>query len=262
MLRRLEKTTTQVYRSLQKPLVAPVIGITTYGCQETGNFYSPATYAKSIERCGGIPILLPPINNVCKFQPATLLDRLDGIIFAGGGDIDPVHYDGDGHPTIYNIDPDRDAAEIALAEYALNSPIPILGICRGLEILMVASGGKLIPHLPDEFGDDIAHRCQELKATKHLVQILQQTRLSSIVTVKEMMVVSWHHQAVCCPPPGWRLCAQAPDGVIEALESERHPWAIALQWHPELAPEDHSQQRIFEALIAATQNHPNVSLAG
>jgi putative glutamine amidotransferase len=230
------------------PWVPPIIGITAYSDKQNSNFYSPAGYSKAVRLAGGIAILLPPVES----DPAAILEIVDGLIFTGGGDIEPALYNGIMHPTIYGIDPERDASELPLAKLALKTNIPILGICRGLEVLMVASGGDLIPHVPEEFGEAVIHRIEVLRPAQHSVQILPGSRLADIVgtTVLET-VVSWHHQAVRRAPMGWRVTAQAPDGVIEALEHEHHTWAIALQWHPEMSLGDALQQQIFQAFVDA-----------
>jgi putative glutamine amidotransferase len=179
---------------------------------------------------------------------------VDGLILSGGGDIDPAIYNGQPHATVYNVDPQRDRFEVALAKLVLKTDIPVLGICRGLEVLVVASGGSLIPHLPDEFGEAIAHRSHQSRPSEHVVQIAPESRLASVIGVTEPNIVSWHHQAVRTVPPGWRTVARASDGVIEALEHEHHSWAIALQWHPELSLHDPQQQRIFQDFVAAARD--------
>jgi putative glutamine amidotransferase len=227
---------------------APIIGITTYGRNASGEFYLPALYIDTVRRAGGVPLLLPP----GEAHPNRLIQLVDGLIFTGGGDIDPDHYKGASHPAIYKIDPERDAFELELARLAIEAEVTLLGICRGLQVLSVASGGKLLPHVPDAFGTDVLHRGEPLHPVRHAVELQSGSRLAAIVGAAQMEVVSWHHQAVPTVPPGWQVAAFAPDGVIEALEHEGHPWAVALQWHPEMsAAEDPSQQRIFTAFVAA-----------
>ena len=229
----------------------PLIGITTASQHLTGSFYLPGVYVKAVRSAGGLPILLPPGE---PEEGAFILERIDGLIFSGGGDIDPSAYNGSLHPTIYNLDPERDRFEIALSQLALSTDIPVLGICRGLEVLVVATGGSLVSHLPDEFGAVVVHRAEQALPSKHLVQIASESRIATFMEMTEATVVSWHHQATSTVPPGWRVTAKAPDGVIEALEHERHPWAIALQWHPELSIKDQAQQRIFQAFVTAAHN--------
>lgn len=227
-----------------------LIGITTAGQLDTRLFSIRGDYVEAVRQAGGLPVLLPPGEP----DPAAILDRVDGLILSGGGDIDPALYNGQPHATVYNVDQQRDLFELALAKLVMKTDIPVLGICRGLEVLVVAGGGTLIPHLPDEFGEAIAHRTHQTRPSEHQVHISPDSRLASVIGVTEPNIVSWHHQAVRTVPAGWRTVAWASDGVIEALEHEHHPWAIALQWHPELSLHDPQQQRIFQAFIAAARN--------
>ncbi len=227
----------------------PIIGITTYGRQESGQFCLMGTHVEAVRIAGGVPILLPPGEE----NLSTVLNLVEGLIFSGGGDIDPVTYGGLPHSTVYLVDQERDAFDLALAQLALQREIPVLGICRGLEVLIVASGGSLITHVPDEFGLDIAHRADLRQPIEHSVQIKSSSRLAKILRTTEATVVSWHHQAVRTVAPEWQIAAYAPDGVIEALEHKHHPWAIALQWHPELSLNHPPQQQIFQSLIQAAR---------
>lgn len=229
----------------------PLIGITTSGQQITGSFCLRREYVEAVRCAGGIPILLPPGQP----EADTILEQVDGLIFSGGGDIDPVAYNGSPHPTIYNLDSQRDASELALAQLVLGKDIPVLGICRGLEVLVVATGGSLVSHLPDEFGEAVAHRADQLHSVEHSVQITPGSLLNTIVGTTEIKVMSWHHQAANTVPLQWRITARASDGVIEALEHKSHPWAIALQWHPELSINNPQQLRIFQAFVAAASTH-------
>jgi putative glutamine amidotransferase len=246
--RNLSKTTARTALAQHKlPSTPPIIGITTHKHTEVGTFYSPVGYANAVRRTGGVPILLPPGEP----DPMVFLEVVDGLIFTGGGDLDPATYNGSTHPTIYGVDSERDASELALAKLAMQLDKPVLGICRGLEVLIVASGGDLVQHIPDEFGQTILHRLDVLKPSEHSVQILPESQLATIIGITEITVVSWHHQAARTAPPGWRVTAKAPDGVVEALEHEHHPWGIALQWHPELSPTDPLHLCIFHAFLEA-----------
>ncbi|MDZ8227624.1 gamma-glutamyl-gamma-aminobutyrate hydrolase family protein [Nostoc sp. ChiVER01] len=230
----------------------PLIGITTYGRLAPLPFSLPSEYIDAVRASGGIPILLPP----GEVEQAQLLDSLDGLIISGGGDIDPACYNGFVHPTIYSVDRERDAFELQLGKFALERHLPILGICRGLQILIVACGGTLIPHIPDVYGTSALHRLEPEPGrrlpTEHLVRIDVESLLADCLQNSHISVVSWHHQAVDKVPPGWRVVAHAwDDGVIEAVEHEQHPWAIGVQWHPELSILNHSHQRLFQALVQA-----------
>ena len=226
----------------------PLIGITTSSQMLAGSFCLSRLYVEAVRSAGGIPVLIPGGEP----DSSTILSRLDGLILSGGGDIDPEIYNGKSHVTIYNVDRERDRSEISLAQLILSTNIPVLGICRGLEVLVVATGGSLIPHLPDEVGEVVIHRAHQSSAIEHSVKIAANSHLAKIVGATELKVMSWHHQAASIVPQEWNVTAQAADGVIEALEHKHHPWAIALQWHPELAIDDPLQQRIFQAFIHAT----------
>jgi putative glutamine amidotransferase len=202
----------------------------------------------AVQLAGGLPVLLPP----SQIDPQRLLAKLDGLIFAGGGDLDPEIYGGPHHHTIYLVDEERDQFEITLAKQALAAGIPVLGICRGMQVLSVASGAQLVTHVPDVYGEQVTHRLDHpRRPTEHPVQLQPGTWLASIMQQTNVTVVSWHHQAIKTVPPGWRPVAHAADGVVEALEREDHPWMLAVQWHPELSPFDPAHQALFKALVEA-----------
>ena len=226
----------------------PTIGITTFDRNEHGHYHLASTTVEAIRLAGGLPILLPPSE---ADESAAILEVLDGLIFSGGGDLDPATYNGSAHPAISDVNQLRDAFELELARLVLKTDIPVLGICRGIGVLSVASGGSLVSHIPDEFGELVAHTGGTAQSVKHQVQIEPDSRLASIMETSEVTVVSLHHQAVRNVPPGWRIVAHTSDQVIEAIEHEHHPWAIALQWHPELALDNPQEQRIFGSLVKA-----------
>jgi putative glutamine amidotransferase len=230
---------------------SPIIGITAYGRNEAGEFTLQAVYVDAVRKAGGIPILLPPGEP----YPDRILQQVDGLILAGGGDIDPVIYGGDEHPTIYSVDAERDEFELALAEMVIAEGLPVLGICRGMQVLGVASGGNLVSHVPDRFGDDILHRLDNpRRPTSHTVEVNAQSRLARVLKVTSTEVTSWHHQAVQSVSSGWSPVAFAPDGVIEAIEHQDHPWAVAVQWHPELLSDCPAQKALFHALVEAASS--------
>ncbi len=227
----------------------PLIGLTTYGRDKENQFPLPAEYVEAVRRAGGIPLLIPP--GEAQLEP--ILARLDGLILTGGGDLDPSHYAGANHESIYMVDRERDATELALARRLVELGLPSLCICRGAQVLNVALGGTLIEHLPDEVGEELAHRLPERRPTRHPILLEPDSRLARILGSQEIEAVSWHHQAVRRPAPGLRVVARAPDGAIEALEMPSHPWLLAVQWHPEMtAATDPIQQRLFQALVEAS----------
>ena len=225
-----------------------LIAITTYGRDDDGHFFLPSEYVDSVRRSGACPILLPPGEEDLD----SWLEPVDGIIFPGGGDIEPSRYGGDEHETTYMVDPERDATELALLEKVLDSGIPTLGICRGTQLLNVALGGTLFDNLPDHVGEEISHRLPPREPTPHAIRVEAGSGLAALLGETEFDAESWHHQAIREIAPGLTAVAQAPDGTIEAVEKRDHPWLYAVQWHPELtAATDPLQQRLFNALTEA-----------
>lgn len=226
-------------------MTRPKIGITTYGRDEADSFSLPAPYVDAVRRAGGIALLLTPGDDYA-------IDDLDGLLLAGGGDLDPAHYEGTPHPSIYMIDPERDHTELTLARRAVEHGLPTLCICRGLQILNVALGGTLVAHLPDAVGPRLAHRVPPRRPAWHVVHIEENSRLAAIVGDASTPGASWHHQAVDRVGEGLRVSAHAADGTVEALEMPDHSFLVAVQWHPELTAADHpDQQALFDALVAA-----------
>ncbi len=231
-------------------MAAPVIGITTYPRDERGRYNLPAEYVSAVQRAGAVPLLIPPVPE----HATRYLDLVDGVILAGGGDIAPERYRGDAHELNYGVDAQRDELELALAREIVQRKQPMLAICRGLQVLNVALGGTLIEHLPAVVGDRVAHRKPPRDPVPHAVKLEEGSRLAAIVGVTELQPMSWHHQAIRAVAPGLEVVGTAPDGTIEAVEMRGAPWLIAVQWHPELtAHQDPTQQKLFDALIAATK---------
>ena len=226
----------------------PLIGITSYGRDDNNRFSLRAEYIEAIRRAGGIPILLPPGE---PHWPE-LFQKLDGLLLAGGGDIDPALYGGVRHPAIYMVDPERDQVELALARNAVAAQLPTLGICRGSQVINVALGGTLIEHVPDEVGDFVPHRLVPGQYARHPVTVAPSSLLATILGQMETVAASSHHQAIRQHAPPLQVVATAADGIIEAVEMKDHPWLIAVQWHPEItAAEDLAQQRLFDAFVRA-----------
>jgi len=224
----------------------PVIGITSYGMNEVGDYHLPAAYVNAVRRAGGLPVLLTPdageADAVCR--------RLDGVILSGGGDMDPKYYNGRTHAEIYNIDPERDEGEFRVSAAVMALNLPTLAICRGVQMLNVYLGGTLHEHLPEVYGEGILHRRPPRLPTTHTVEITPGSKLSDILGKSGMEIVSWHHQCIKAVGQGLAVSARSRDGVIEAVEGDTHPWLIGVQWHPELtATTDPLQQKLFEALV-------------
>jgi len=228
----------------------PRIGLVTYGRDEGGRFALPAEYVACLRRAGALPLLLPPGET----QLEVWLGLIDGLILAGGGDIEARHYGGRGHAENYKLDADRDADELWLARRARAAGLPTLGICRGLQVLNVAFGGTLIEHLPDVVGETVQHRSPAKEPIAHAVTVERGSALAHVLGAERVVGASWHHQAVRDLAADLRVTARAADGVVEAVELPGHPWLHAVQWHPELtAAEDGTNQRLFDALARAAE---------
>jgi putative glutamine amidotransferase len=237
--------------------MAPTIGITTYharadwrGWSEEGALL-PWTYVTSIRNSGGRPVLLPPGGDAA--EAAATVAALDGIVIAGGGDIDPATYGApDKHPRTEVTAPDRDAWELAVAEAAVRQGVPLLGICRGAQVLNVACGGTLHQHVPDLVGHD-EHSGPRDGFGTHKVRVTSGSIVQSILPGGEFFdVPTHHHQAVHMVGAGLTAVAWADDGVIEAIESTtQDEFLVGVQWHPEQGDDP----RLFSALVAAAEMH-------
>ena len=237
---------------------APLIGVTTYlertqtGVWDVPASFLPKAYLDAVTDAGGIAVLLPP-------QPAspeiarTVLASLDGLIVAGGADVDPVRYGQDPHPRTGAPRTDRDDWEDALLTEAIATELPFLGICRGAQVLNVALGGTLVQHLPDVVGSE---RYQPSPAVfgDGEVTVEPGSRLSAVLgdEAGTLPVHSYHHQALDVVADGLTVTARSEDGVIEAVELESVPFGLAVQWHPE---QDAADRRLFAGLVEAARTH-------
>jgi putative glutamine amidotransferase len=204
-------------------------------------------YIDAIARAGGIPVLLPPGS---PGDLPLLLERLDGVILSGGGDIDvsPLPL----HPRAELMEKRRQAFDLALARMLLGRSVPTLGICLGMQELAFAAGGSLHQHLPDAGYAELLDHGVEGDAL-HEVAVDRDSRLASIIGGDRARVVSHHHQAVQSVPAPFRQTARSPDGVIEAFELPGERFFLAVQWHPERSPEDAATEKLFRAFVDAAR---------
>lgn len=227
----------------------PLIGMTSYfeparwGVWVREAMLLPATYVRSVERAGGVPVLLPPVGDL-RGIPA-LVRGLDAIVFAGGGDIDPELYGAPAHHTTGPRQPQRDRFELALLRAVMEAGLPFLAVCRGMQLLNVARGGDLIQHLPDVVGHE-GHAPAVGRIGGHRVQIGPTSLLGKILG-ETVNVPTYHHQAVQRLGDDLTPVAWAGDQVIEAVELQDHPFGVGVQWHPE----EGDDPRLLEALVAA-----------
>jgi putative glutamine amidotransferase len=229
----------------------PLIGITTYltpaafGDWEEDAALVPATYVRAVEMAGGRPLLVPPAMDGVE----ETLDALDGLLFSGGADLDPELYGQEAHAQTNGIVPERDSAEIALLQAALERDMPVLAVCRGSQVLNVALGGDLVQHLPEVVGDE-KHKHTPGVFADHDVDVLPGTRTREILGDRAP-VKSHHHQGYGRLGEGLQEAARAEDGTVEALEHPSRRFALGVLWHPE-AGEDFA---LFEALVAEASRY-------
>jgi putative glutamine amidotransferase len=229
----------------------PVVGLTTYLEQvQSDGWDVPAGYLSSnyfegVISAGGIAVLLPP-QPVEPEIASSVLDSLDGLVITGGYDLDPATYGQQPHPTTDQPRTARDAFEFALLRGALERGLPVLGICRGIQVLNVAFGGTLHQHLPEVLGHK-GHRAGGGVFTRLPVRIVAGTRLAALLG-ESAEGPCYHHQAVDKVGEGLVVSAWDADGVVEALELPGDGFVLAVQWHPEQALDD---LRLFKAVVGA-----------
>jgi putative glutamine amidotransferase len=189
-------------------------------------------------------MIIPPRVDADEDVAAEVLGRLDGLVIAGGVDVDPQRYAAERHPSVQASRADRDATELVLASVAGRTGIPLLGICRGMQVMAVAAGGTLEQHVPDRVGHD-DHSPEVAVYGNHVVDTVPGTRLAALLGPRTN-VPSYHHQAVHTHP-GFAPAAWAPDGTLEAMEDPAAAFRVGIQWHPEVGED----LRLFEALVRA-----------
>jgi putative glutamine amidotransferase len=238
----------------------PVIGITgrTDRSARPPNlslFAVTPAYVQAVELGGGAPVVIPPHLEEAKLR--AIFEHLDGLILSGGGDILPTLFGEEDSGLLWLVDERRDRTELALARWARAEGLPLLAICRGVQMLNVAAGGTLIQDIPTQVPDALPHSTvagRPLPTVVHTVEVAADSRLAALVGAGELGVNSAHHQAVKVAGTGLVVTARAPDGVIEGLEAPGHPFCVGVQWHPEAMVESHPvMRRLFEGLVEAAR---------
>ncbi len=229
----------------------PVIGISTYRePADWGSWHQvpadllPAAYARAVSAAGGVPVLLPSYPDADDALAA--LDRVDGLVIAGGADVDPARYRQQPGPHTAGWRADRDAAEWAMLDGAAGRDLPTLGVCRGMQMMAVHATGSLLQHVPDVVGHDV-HSPGPGVYGSVTVRTVPGSRLASVLG-NQAMVPCHHHQAVA-DHPGLLAAAHAEDGLLEAIEDPDRSFWLAVQWHPEVG----SDLRLFTALVGAAR---------
>ncbi|GAA4126549.1 gamma-glutamyl-gamma-aminobutyrate hydrolase family protein [Nocardioides fonticola] len=227
----------------------PVIGLSVYREDARWGVWSeqadllPASYARAVEAAGGVPVLLPPVEPYGD-AAVGVLERLDGLIISGGADVDPARYGADPHVTTGAPRVDRDAWELALLDAAGAIGMPVLGICRGMQVMAVHAGGALEQHVPDV----VAHEDHSPGGDAYgrtPVRLAAGSRLATLV--KAPPTVACHHHQSVRSHPGFEAVGWAADGLLEAIEDPGHLFRLAVQWHPEVD----ADRGLFAGLVAA-----------
>lgn len=239
----------------------PVIGLTSYrqraqtGVWDLTASFLPAVYIDSVAKAGGIAVLLPPQEPADAATASAVLNRFDGLIVTGGGDVAPERYGAERHEKTDPANLLRDAWEDALLSAAIERQVPFLGICRGLQMLNVNRGGTLEQHLPDVVGDDRYNKGGG-KFAMNRAQ-LEGGRVTELLGAGSVDVQSYHHQAVRDVGTGLTVTARSADGTIQAIELEGVPFGVAVQWHPEQDLEE--DVRLFAGLVEAARDYRKAS---
>ena len=240
----------------------PFIGINTdfYPTSKTYPAFIrlPARYFDAVYSAGGQPLLIPPVGKESELE--TILDRLDGIVFVGGLDMDPRRSGLPGHPALQPMSERRELFDRALMQLVIKRKLPTLAIGVGMQMLNVSLGGSLYMHLPEEMPRAMPHYDPSEGPHRHLVMLEPNTRFEEIYGAGELRVNSMHHQAVKTLGKGLRVGAKSPDEVIEGIEIVDPQWfCVGTQWHPECETASALDMQIFEALIAAASGRPIAS---
>lgn len=232
-------------------VVRPIIGITSYAQEASWGAWTlpaalvPLAYVRSIELAGGRPLVVPPVDDAVDETLAVL----HGLVLSGGADIDPEAYGEEPHPETTMTHPNRDQAELTLLEAALERDLPVLAICRGMQMLNILHGGNLHQHLPDLVGHE-GHRGTPGVFSDHSVRLEEGSTTSTILGGRAS-VKSSHHQGLERIGEGLDVVGWADDGSVEAIEDRARRFAVGVLWHPE----EDEDKRLFEALVEQARRY-------
>lgn len=231
---------------------APIVGLTTYREQTAWGVWStradllPTEYAVAVEAAGGVPVLLPPVT--LPAAASGVVSRIDALVVTGGADVDPGRYAAEPHPRTRGWQSDRDRWELALLTAADDAALPVLGICRGMQLMAVHGGGALDQHTPDLVGHETHSPGGDRYGTTE-VTTEPGSRLAELVGSRAE--VSCHHHQSVARHPGFAAVARAGDGTLEAIEAPGERFCLAVQWHPETRVE----VELWAGLVEAAREH-------
>jgi putative glutamine amidotransferase len=216
------------------------------------------TYVDAVVASGGVPLLLPLVDDETILR--AYYERIDGLLLAGGGDVDPHHYGEEPLPQLGMVDPLRDAVELPLARWAMTDGKPILAICRGIQVLNVALGGTLYQDIPAQVESDIVHDSsytnQNWAHMAHDLRLAPESKLAQIIGTQQFPINSLHHQSLKTIAPGLKAVGWAPDGVVEAIEGLNGHFVFGVQCHPEALQRetDPRWQKLFRQFVVAASS--------
>jgi putative glutamine amidotransferase len=234
----------------------PLIGVSTSITvgKNPERAYVNSVYLHAIQQAGGVPVALPPQLSAASLE--RIAKELGGLLLTGGGDVDPARFGEAPHPTVYEVAPARDTLETSAVQIALDRRLPVLAVCRGIQVLNVALGGSLYQDVGTDPGTELRHSQQEPRdQPTHKVTVEPRSRLARVLGTDEIEVNSMHHQAVKALGRGLVAVAWAPDQIIEGVElADPSRFVLGVEWHPEeLVGHSEPARRLFAALVAAAR---------
>ena len=231
----------------------PVIGVTPLYDRARDSYWMLPGYFQALEQAGAVPVMLPLSDDEAALS--RLIETLDGFLMAGGPDVDPLYYGAEEIPSVNEICPERDAAEMTLLRLLWDADKPVFGICRGLQMMNVQRGGTLYQDLPTERPSDVEHRMKApYDRAVHTVRIFKDSPLYRLFGADTVGVNSSHHQAIQTLAPDFVPMAIAPDGLTEAICAPKKRFWWAVQWHPErLWSKDENNRKLFQAFVNAAK---------
>ena len=228
----------------------PVIGITAAHCNEELKTFPRHYYVEGVRKAGGIPFILPPVRTLEEGRD--LLDHIHGLLLTGGGDISPLYLREDPRRGVGECFPERDFSELLLTQLAMHQNLPLLGICRGIQVLAVVAGGGIYQDISSQYPSAMEHsQTAPRQYAWHNVEIVGESLLYRLLRETKIGVNSLHHQAVLEIPTGFIQNAFASDGIIEGIEKPSAKFCVAVQWHPESMNTETHSHALFKGFIEA-----------